>query len=314
MAIPCLDLNNLDLNKLDSACAEWGVFALTGHGIDPQLTAEVLWQTTLFFERTSAYKNRIRRTAQNAWGFNDAELTKNRRDWKEIVDIGAAVHTGPLAGSLPQWPDQGGFKDTMQAWSNALHNVGLAVVDHICSALGTHTDLTAPFTHHSSFLRLNYYPICLEPAPEDSGFTPTHGNLGISHHSDAGAVTVLMQDAQPGLQVYRQDRWHTVMPIEGALVINMGDIVQVWSNDRYTAPIHRVLANSEKARISTPYFLNPSYDYNYQPLLDSARVESMAKYRPINWGEFRQKRTAGDYADDGGEVQISDFKVANQKT
>ena len=79
--------------------------------------------------------------------------------------------------------------------------------------------------------------------------------------------------------------------------------MQVWSNDIYRAPLHRVLANPDSARISIPYFLNPSYRYNYGPLTGEPR------YRQINWGEFRAQRSAGDYADLGTEIQISDFAI-----
>ena len=93
----------------------------------------------------------------------------------------------------------------------------------------------------------------------------------------------------------------------GALIINIGDVIQVWSNDRYRAPLHRVLANTTQSRYSAPFFLNPGYDTVYAPLagaLDGARP----RYRPINWGEFRAGRAAGDYADLGEEIQISDFR------
>ena len=87
MDIPQLDLQNLASGDLDRACREWGFFALTGHGIDPALTSAAIVQARKFFHRDTQQKNRIRRSAENAWGFYDAELTKNRRDWKEIVDI-----------------------------------------------------------------------------------------------------------------------------------------------------------------------------------------------------------------------------------
>ena len=93
----------------------------------------------------------------------------------------------------------------------------------------------------------------------------------------------------------------------GALTINIGDIVQVWSNDRYRAPLHRVLANSSHPRYSAPFFLNPNYQAMYAPL-PSALEGRAPLYHPINWGEFRAGRAAGDYADVGDEIQISDFR------
>ena len=151
----------------------------------------------------------------------------------------------------------------------------------------------------TSFLRLNYYPHCDTPAD----------HLGISHHTDAGALTVLLQDDQPGLQFEHQGRWHTVEPIEDALVINIGDIVQVWSNDEYSAPLHRVLASAESERFSAPFFYNPSYATDYAPLPGVVSADSPQRYRPINWGTFRADRASGDYANYGEEIQISQFRI-----
>ena len=91
-------------------------------------------------------------------------------------------------------------------------------------------------------------------------------------------------------------------------MINLGDIVQVWSNDRYLAALHRVLANSDTPRYSAPFFFNPAYAANYAPL-ESVCQNQAPRYRAINWGEFRGLRAAGDYADYGEEVQISHYRT-----
>jgi isopenicillin N synthase-like dioxygenase len=314
--IPTIDLNSLNtpagLRRLDKACSDWGFFYLVGHSIDDQRNAAVLQAAREFFEQPQDTKNQIRRSATNSWGFYDAELTKNRRDWKEILDIGPAVATGPLAGSFPQWPAIDGFADLYDWLSQQFHGIALSLVSSIGRALDTDEDLQAPFVDHSSYLRINYYPACEQPAPADSGFVPDEGHLGISHHTDAGAVTVLLPDDVASLQVYQKGRFHTVAPVRNALIINVGDIVQVWSNDKYQAPLHRVLTNLTDTRISIPYFLNPSYDYSYAPLSGVIDALHPARYRPINWGEFRAKRSAGDYADLGKEVQIAHYALKAQ--
>jgi isopenicillin N synthase-like dioxygenase len=308
-----IDLGSLDtpetIRALDRACAEWGFFYLVGHDIDVRQRDEILAATRAFFLQPTEVKNRIRRTDSNSWGFYDAELTKNRRDWKEILDIGPAASSGPLAGSTPQWPDIEGFRDVIEPLTGELHEISLELVGAIARALESHEDVLAPFADHSSYIRLNYYPECDQPAAADSDFVPDSGHLGISHHTDAGAVTVLMQDDVAGLQVYNRGEFKTIEPHRDSLVINVGDIVQVWSNDRYRAPLHRVLASTDSPRLSIPYFLNPSYDYDYAPLAGVVNDSRPAVYRPINWGEFRSRRSAGDYADFGEEVQISHYRV-----
>jgi len=87
------------------------------------------------------------------------------------------------------------------------------------------------------------------------------------------------------------------------LLVNIGDILQVWSNDKYLAPVHRVQTNNLQERYSMPFFLNPSYGTNYAP------VDGQPKYKTINWGEFRARRSEGDYSDQGKEVQISDYRI-----
>ena len=99
-------------------------------------------------------------------------------------------------------------------------------------------------------------------------------------------------------------RWLPANAVEGAIVVNTGDIMQVWSNDRYPAPVHRVLANAEHRRYSAAFFYNPSYATDYAPL-----ATETPRYCAINWGEFRAGRAAGDYADYGTEVQISDYRT-----
>jgi isopenicillin N synthase-like dioxygenase len=95
----------------------------------------------------------------------------------------------------------------------------------------------------------------------------------------------------------------------GALVVNIGDIVQVWSNDRYPAPLHRVRASTDHERYSLPFFFNPVYEAVYAPLGALTNEESPPRYRPITWGDFRWKRQQGDYADYGAENQISDYRI-----
>lgn len=133
--------------------------------------------------------------------------------------------------------------------------------------------------------------------------TGSEADLGIHHHTDAGALTVLLQDGIGGLQVFHEGFWHDVTAVTGAFTINIGDMTQVWSNDLYRAPVHRVLAMDRRERISIPYFYNPSYDTIVAPLTRDPR------YAPIPWGEFRRARADGDFADYGAEVQISDYRL-----
>ena len=133
--------------------------------------------------------------------------------------------------------------------------------------------------------------------------------MGVHHHTDAGILTVLLQDDVPGLQVRRGGRWYGVPPIRGALVINLADMLQMLSNDIYRAPLHRVLASTGRDRYSVPFFYNPAYDADCGPLQALVTPARAARYRPVNWGEFRKRRADGDFADYGHEVQITDYRT-----
>jgi isopenicillin N synthase-like dioxygenase len=302
--VPIIDVADFGsdhwLPQMDFACREWGCFQIINHGVEPEQLAELQREIVNFFANSREAKRQVERTAENPWGFYDRELTKNVRDWKEIFDFGPAAAAGPLA-CLPQWPrGLTNFRPVMEAFFSECETIARKLLAGISRNLGMPVDyLGRGFgSEHSSFLRLNYYPPCAAP---DQHF-------GISQHTDAGALTVLWQDQQAGLQFFRGDSWYTVTPVPGALLINIGDIVQVWSNDQYRAPLHRVLTSAREARYSAPFFFNPSYDTNYAPL-PGVLVVAAPRYRSINWGEFRAGRAAGDYADVGEEIQIEQFRI-----
>jgi len=251
-------------------------------------------------------KHEILRTADNPWGFYDRELTKHAQDWKQVYDFGPAD-----GGAMrPQWPAAlPTFPTAIQTYYGACDALSLELLRVISINLGmpqnTLDDCFRP--SHTSFLRLNYYPRCPTPARPTDLTMAAAGYLGVNHHTDAGALTILLQDEQPGLEVYHGGTWKLVQPLVDALVVNIGDIVQVWSNERYRAPLHRVLANVESERFSAPFFFNPVYSTDYAPLPSTVDAHRPARYRPINWGEFRAQRAAGDYAHSGAYHQISHY-------
>lgn len=308
--------------ELDRACRESGFFYLRRHGLEA-LAAEAWQQTQWFFALPTPAKQAVARSEANSRGYYDRELTKNTRDMKEVFDFGA-----PARPDLPddhpenrsqdgwnQWPTAAGgerFHAVMNRYFAACHALGLRLLEQLAMNLGAApAPLLADFTpRHSSFLRLNYYPV-RDPlsGAEVVQRADASGHMGVHHHTDAGALTLLLQDQVGGLQIMHAGAWLDVPPIEGTLVVNIGDIVQVWSNDAYQAPLHRVVASSGQDRYSLPYFLNPVYEANYAPLQLLAGVGQAPRYRPINWGEFRYQRQHGDYGDYGHEVQVADFRI-----
>ena len=304
-AVPVINIAELDSPEaraaIDTACREWGFFQVTRHGIDDSVIRNLFSAATTFFERPLAEKRRILRTAENPWGFYDEELTKNTRDWKQVFDYGP----GDGAALVPQWPDAvPGFRSAVLDYYRACESLAHRLLSAISANLGMPGGHLARYfaADHTSFMRLNFYPKCPPGAVSGPAF-------GVNEHSDAGALTILLQDEQAGLEVCRDGEWHLVEPRADALVINLGDIVQVWSNDEYRAALHRVITNTNSDRYSAPYFFNPSYDTDYAPLPSRVSANRPARYRPINWREFRKLRADGDYADYGDEVQITDYRI-----
>ena len=309
--ISMAEINHRACSRLiDTACREWGFFQVVDHGISDAVIADMRKQMRAFFSQPQKDKLRLERTRFNPWGYYDKELTRNARDWKQIYDFGPgfADRQGQWAG--PRWPQtMPAFRAAVETYYQACEVLAERILRVVARNLNTDPGpLLAGFgVGHTSFLRLNYYPVCPTPEMPVGETEPVDGFLGLNRHTDSGALTLLLQDTQPGLQVFNRGTWRLVEPVADAITVNIGDIVQVWSNDQYKAALHRVLANPNDERYSIPFFYNPRPETDYAPLPGTVNANAPARYRPINWGEFRAARVAGDYADLGEEVQISHY-------
>ncbi len=328
LKIPTIDLDARQstlppqaiVDQVAHAAEHFGFFQVINHGLPADHLDELWAVTRAFFDQDRATKHTIGRTFEQPRGYYDRELTKNKRDLKEVLDIGQ-VSFPALAEDHPdniaevdgpnRWPEMEGFRDAVMrhfAQSSALSRWLLSA---FTLGLGENADfLDRHFSPHStSFLRMNHYPVEDLFDEDERNDVAERGDMALHHHTDAGALTILLQDDVGGLQVRVDDVWVDVPPTDGAIVVNTGDMMQVWSNDRYQAAEHRVLPRTNTRRFSLPYFFNPTYDTNYAPLPGSIASGDVAHYRSINWGEFRQARADGDYADYGDEVQISHFRT-----
>ena len=308
------DVYSADANKaikeIATACQAWGFFQVINHGIAADLIENVWAQTRHFFALPAEQKSEVLRSKENPWGFYNNELTKNQRDKKEVFDY-TREGIDPIYNQSNRWPlGQDKFKSVMMDYYDACTNLSLNLLKAFCLGLNLPSEqLHADFVdHHTGFVRLNYYPV-RDPLTDSKVDHQSHADLGVHHHTDAGALTVLMQEEVGGLQVYRDGYWHDIPPVPGAMVINTGDMMQVWSNDVYQAAIHRVLAMDANDRYSIPFFFNPAATSRISPLPTVVSEQNPARYKAIEWARFRGARTDGDYADYGTEVQISQFRL-----
>jgi isopenicillin N synthase-like dioxygenase len=311
--VPVVDISNpgaTSLAALDKACRDHGFFLLEGHGLDAVI-AETFAAARQFFDADRVVKNDVRRDAQNPLGYNDRELTKRRRDHKEVFDLvdpteGRAKHYNRWPKGLP------GFMEAIERHYNACSDLAHRTTELVFEALGLPEQGRS--THRgdrtTSNLRLNHYTMG-DPVPEtDRESLADLGDVALGQHTDLGLLTLLIQDDVGGLQAESPEHgWIDVEPRPGTIVVNLADCMQVWTNDQYKAAVHRVLPMTVSTRMSIPYFLNPARDAMIQPI--SGLVSDAPLYRPFPFREFIDARGADNYADAGTpDAQISDFRVS----
>jgi isopenicillin N synthase-like dioxygenase len=167
-------------------------------------------------------------------------------------------------------------------------------------------------SRHTSTVRLNHYPT-FDPVPEtERGSLPPLGETALGYHTDPGVLTLLLQDDTGGLQAQARDgEWLDVPPEPGTIVVNLGDCMQSWTNDRWRAAVHRVVPMTRRRRFSIPYFANPDRDAIIEPVPELC-VDG-PHYRPVAWRAFIQARVDDNYADLGAEdTQMAQFRIATR--
>ena len=302
--VPVIDLQRRDAAiapEIARACADWGFFQVINHSIPAASVQTVLQLSRKFFAQPTAQKKQLERTLDCPWGFYDQELTKNVRDRKEVFDFSLQEDS--------RWPPEpAGIRQGLEDFASRCHRLSLQLLQLMGAGLGgAGNHLIAHFgSRHSSFTRLNYYPLPHQLVTDNAAAA---GALGISQHTDAGGLTLLLQDGVSGLQVELAGHWHTIETVPDAFTVNVGDMMQVWSNDRYRSALHRVLGSQQRERFTVAYFLNPDYDCIVSPLPGDQGDAIKARYKPLPWREFRELRTLGDYGDYGEEIQITRYRL-----
>ncbi len=312
--VPVVDIARpqaTSLAALDQACRDHGFFLLTGHGLH-DVIAETFTMAQRFFDADPAVKDTVRRD-EIPLGYNDRELTKRRRDHKEVFDFVDPV--GGRSAHHNRWPDDDavpGFRDAMVRHYEACSDLAARTTALVFAAL----DLPEPtIAAHlgdptTSSMRLNHYTVG-DPVPADEreGLAEL-GDVALGHHTDHGVLTLLIQDGVGGLQARSGDHgWIDIEPRPGTIVVNLADCMQVWTNDRYQAAVHRVLPMGTSDRMSVPYFFNPSRDAVVEPIAELAGVSPV--YRAFAFRDFLAARSADNYADLGADdAQIADYRIA----
>ena len=280
--LPIIDLSLLDnpsgrellARQLDRVCRESGFFYVAGHGVAPELTDEVFRQSRALFALPEPEKLQIDKSRSPA--NRGYEPLKGQTlepgsppDLKEGFYIGEdldekdpRVQAGRFNQGPNQWPESlPEFAPVMQRYFHTMNRLGTRIMEALALALELPADHFRDFCQQPlSTLRLLHYP----PQPA----TPTPGEKGCGAHTDFGGITVLLLDAHPGLQVWDHTGqcWIQAPPIPGTFVVNLGDMISRWTNDRYRSTLHRVVNLSGAERYSVPFFFSGNPDHRVQCL------------------------------------------------
>ncbi|KAL0365443.1 UNVERIFIED_CONTAM: putative 2-oxoglutarate-dependent dioxygenase JRG21 [Sesamum angustifolium] len=299
--------------EIGDACEKWGFFQVINHGAPLHVREKIDLVSRKFFALPKEEKKKVSRDEVNPSGYYDTEHTKNVRDWKEVFDftVGEPVvmpashepDDRELKEVINQWPEYPSeMREVCEEYGAEMQKLGHKLLELIALSLGLARDrFNGFFKDQTTFIRLNYYAPC--PIPDLA--------LGVGRHKDGGALTILAQDDVGGLEVKRKTdgEWILVKPTPDAYIINVGDIIQVWSNDKYESVEHRVKVNSERERFSIPFFLNPAHYTMVEPLEELVNKQNPAKYNAYNWGKFFSTRKRSNYKKlDVENIQIHHFK------
>jgi isopenicillin N synthase-like dioxygenase len=281
---------------IGSSFAEYGFAIVADHGIDETLISDALAQTRAFFALPEAVKRAyILDGMGGARGYTafGVEIAKDatKHDLKEFWHVGRDLEpTHPFRRSMPDnlWPAEvSGFKETFQALYTAFDVAGDKLLAAVARYLGLAPDwFVGPVTDGNSVMRLLHYP----PIPVDAE------GIRAEAHEDINLITLLLGAEEAGLQLRAKDgRWLAVDPPQGAMVVNVGDMLQRLTNRRLPSTTHRVVnpppERRHLPRYSMPFFLHPASDWLIRTLpqcIDDGHPDLYPE--PITADDYLQQR------------------------
>ena len=314
--VPTLDMAALQdarpeaLKALDAACRDHGFFLLRNHGLNTEIAE--MWQATeAFFALPRSARLAIQRTDRNPLGYYDRELTGQKRDLKEVFDFKAGGYRSSNSNIKSQWPDAlPDFKPVMSDYFRACTTLAAETTRLVYRCIGLPPEQveTDYGEHHTSSMRLNHYPMQDPLDAAEQKKVNALGNMALHHHTDPGTITLLVQDRIGGLEALSKSAgWIAVPPEPGTIVVNLGDTLQVQTNDIYRAAVHRVVPMTQQARFSTPFFFQPRYDAIIKPL---STTVGAPHYEPFSWRDYIRARVSDNFSDVGeDDIQIARYRI-----
>jgi len=278
--------------ELGKAARETGFLYVTGHNVSGELRSSLLESTKRFFSRPVEEKMEIYiGKSKSHRGYvpeGEEVMADGKRDLKEALDLGYEVSVDhpivkagtPMIGPN-QWPAIDGFEQAVSSYYQAVFDLGQHLLRGFALALGQEEDFFDRFvTCPPSQLRLLHYPY--NPDAVDA--------QGIGAHTDYECFTLLLPTA-PGLEVMNgAGEWIDVPLIPDAYVVNIGDMMEVWTNGEFIATSHRVRKVREE-RYSFPLFFACDYDTVVAPLPELLKEGETPRYEPLRAGDHLYAQT-----------------------
>ncbi|KAE8679468.1 hypothetical protein F3Y22_tig00111402pilonHSYRG01516 [Hibiscus syriacus] len=288
--IPILDFALLakgdedETGKLDLACKEWGFFQIINHGVVEEVLLNMKAAIAAFFELPLEEKNKYAQAGNDFQGYGQSCVISEEQklDWCDLVFL---VTLPPEIRNLKYWPDTiPGFKDAVERYSKEAQKVAEEICANKSLLLGMDKDgLKRFYGKTKQAMRMNHYPPCSRPDLV----------LGLNPHSDPDIITLLLQDDEvPGLQIRHKHEWILVKPIRNAIVVNVGDVVEILSNGTYKSIEHRAITNESQARVSLATITIPYDELEIGPMECAVDDHRPRMYRNIKYVDY-VRYTAG---------------------
>ena len=296
---------------VSTACATLGFFQVIGHGVAPDAVAGMTAAADRVFGLAAADKRRLSCPPEVRRGFSPVgtaaaagELAPGGpSDRFEAFELGPEVvdETDPAVMAVRDsllapnvWPSAPSWlRQVLVEYFDAVAALARTITRVFAAAL----DLPEEFflercQHPTERLRLIRY------ADDPAAVPPVASHPGMSPHTDDGILTVLHADQVPGFELVGPDgRWWPVMPVDGAFVVNIGDLLAEWTNDRWRSTVHRVVAptpqaGGSSARRSAAFFFEGDHDCLVECLPTCTSATEPPRYAPFLVGD-RRRRGAG---------------------
>ena len=314
--IPSVDMtaflrgSDYERNKIgrlvDDICREIGFLKIVNHNIDEKMIDKMWLSVESFFSLPIEYKNKYRPDDKNSprgyFPIKSETLSKSKGvdtppDLKEAFSIGP-INDNFVVDSENSffygenvWPEQPpDFRSVWKHYYKAMENLSLDIMSLFAISLNLKKDYFDKFyTHHASALRALNYP------PTKTKNNPNQQRAGA--HTDYGSLTILLPDPDVGgLEVMRKDNnWVPITSEKNTFIINIGDMMARWTNDRWISTLHRVTGNesemlSPKKRQSIAYFQNPNFDAAISCLPTCTTQKNKPKYDDVKAGQYLMNR------------------------